>query len=560
MPDTPNPQLPRPAQPLRSLLALLLLATGFVAIKLVLSQPEVGRAGVHEPSVRPALGDRAIEGESSTQAALVGAQQNASLSIHVVDAATGEPIEDARIYTAESTAADHAPNQAVEGDRLVVRSSRDHLRAATVGSTPPKRMGHSPLRFDRRAGQVAYIGAPGYGWANFFPSAEVPETVIVMLERVARLELRADGLPRDARATVTLDDAESHRLLANRWETGSWAKGLEFDGLPPGEVLVSVSASSLEAGLRYRGSARVRLAPGETVEQSINLRRTATRLKLRLRMPESADERQRVTKVRYGTPNSTSIVNVRRTGAEDGFAIFEPTEVMMVEAGSLIVTVLPHGLSFQREVDALDPLEWDIELPLGGACSVQVWDVLNDRPYDGPVSLQRLPSAADEREANALFGGPRRPMISYCDALLRDADGITECLLPNSRFRFLTEPEALIVSTSKIEWNEHDDRPAFVLLEVRPLARLTFSVGEWFDPGSQRFHLEDATGERVDPAAFGAPLYFCGMGPDQAFVSLDTDGRHWLVREDRPETDPTHRVQVDLTRGELAHVTNQAGR
>jgi hypothetical protein len=382
----------------------------------------------------------------------------------------------------------------------------------------------------------------------------------VLLERSAALRLSIDGLPRDARASVDLIHAESHRPLANHWETGSWADALEFDGLPPGEVLVSVSASSTEAGLRYRGSTRVTLAPGETVEQTIDLRRTEVRLNLTLRVPQSADERQRITSVRYASSNTNGHTEVRATGTLDDHVIYEAVDALMVAAGPLTLTVLPHGVRFQRDIDTLDPLEWEVDLPLGDACSVQVWDVLNDRPYRGPVCIQRLPSAAAEREANALFGGPRRPGVAGCDALLGDADGITECLLPNGRFRFFTEPEALILSSSKIEWDEHDDRPAFALIEVRPLARLTFSVGEWFDPDSRRFHLEDATGERVEPTAFGAPLYFCGMGPDQAFVSLDSDGRHWLVREDRPETDPTHRVQVDLTRGELAHVTNQAGR
>jgi hypothetical protein len=41
------------------------------------------------------------------------------------------------------------------------------------------------------------------------------------------------------------------------------------------------------------------------------------------------------------------------------------------------------------------------------------------------------------------------------------------------------------------------------------------------------------------------------------YLSLDAEGPHWLICDDLPANDPSHRVRVDLVRGETVTLRNR---
>jgi hypothetical protein len=159
---------------LRSISTVLVLAAGLVFARLAVTpsveappSTHVARAGSHAAPVPGALAPRLIDAAPTLRESpcIDDPTADAALSylIEVLDAATGAPLENAQIHAAKTTVRDRAKHEERIGDRLVVRTSRDHLRAAEVARTMPLRRGPSPQRFDLRPGRTIYVTAPGYG-------------------------------------------------------------------------------------------------------------------------------------------------------------------------------------------------------------------------------------------------------------------------------------------------------------------------------------------------------------------------------------------------------------
>lgn len=464
--------------------------------------------------------------------------------VHVLDAKTREPLRNASLHSSPDFDSGLGCSETLEHGAVFVRSTPGDVRAARVGFARPVTKGRSPLRISRSEDRIAWVTAAGYGWAHFFPDQLTRNRLVVLLEPAVDVDLVPQGNFPDAQTWVTVklfDEAGDPR--EEQLAGGTVDGRIRFRGVPPGSATVIVNDGRPERTVSYHGIARIDLRPGPLSIQPVPLKASAAELRLRLLVDESGGFTPGVKSIRYGqsagTGSTSFSVEVRKTGSVGNFAVYEPVRAPALQPGLVDVTVLPQGLTFQREVLAAAPLEWELEVPPAPRCNVQVWDVVHDRPYTGPLWIIHGAASAGE---------PRRRLGDH-QRLSLGASGMVDCELPLSEFAFWTEPEALIVSRDKLAWQEDEDRPRSVVIDVRPLSRLSFRTRDMWGRARDRYRLEDQDGNRVEPVSVGPPFYYFGTGPDDVFISVDAEGPHWLIRNDRPAADPTQRVLLELQRG-----------
>lgn len=465
--------------------------------------------------------------------------------VHVLDAKTREPLRNASLHSSPDFDSDLGCSETLELGAVFVRSTPGDVQAARVGFARPVTEGRSPLRIARSEDRIAWVTAAGYGWAHFLPDQLTRNRLVVLLEPAVDVDLVPQGNFQGAQTWVTVklfDEAGDPR---DENVAGGTVDGrIRFRGLPPGSATVIVNDGRPDRTVSYHGIARIDLRPGPLSIQPVPLKASAAELRLRLLVDESGGFTPGVKSIRYGQSagagSESFSVEVRKTGSVGTFAVYEPVRAPALQPGLVYVTVLPQGLTFRREVLAAAPLEWELEVPPAPRCNVQVWDVVHDRPYTGPLWILRGAAAADQPRRH--IGARRRLSLG--------ADGVIDCELPLADFTFWTEPEALIVSRDKLAWQEDEDRPRSVVIDVRPLSRLSFRTRDRWGRVRDRYRLEDHDGNRVEPVSVGPPFYYFGTGPDDVFISVDAEGPHWLIRNDRPAADPTQRVLIELQRGE----------
>lgn len=112
--------------------------------------------------------------------------------VHVLDAATREPLSNASIHTSPGSIFHVKGSETLEGGAVFVRSSPEDVRAAQVGFAPLELRGASPLRLSRREGRIAWVTAAGYGWAHFFPDDRTCDALTVLLEPAVERDVEAE--------------------------------------------------------------------------------------------------------------------------------------------------------------------------------------------------------------------------------------------------------------------------------------------------------------------------------------------------------------------------------
>lgn len=550
---------PRSRSPHSRFLALLVATSAFL-LALV---PLVGGAFALA-AVRPANASVVAEpvAPSPLRHVRATARGNDSVDVEVLDAVSGLPVPGLRVHRRERGNTDLVATELDDSGTLVVRRHHD-ARWRRVLDTLPEDGGDGALQLRRRADTLACIVADGYLPAAFFPDATCPDDVVVFLEPAARLEVRWTGLPRYERPHITPWFTTYFPLLEEGERIG--ATTVRFEGLPAGPARLRERAHVRSQGLTYVAEADVELRAGETASVTLEFTPVAANLDLVVRMEatHAAIQPPKRARLRIGDgPDAEERrVDLRFVGADGDASLYSPADPIHVVPGPLHVEVLPHARTFAREVEALEPTLWTVDIEPVATCSVQVWDVVNDRPYAGAVYVLDADVAANMLDCDPSVGIGARFTHDWIDRLHVDELGRAECSMPDVDLRIVGEPDTLVVSGALGDFPADAERPRMLTVDVRPLAGLHvhdanpggFTASPWW--------LTDDLGREVAAATRVRPSFMIGMASGSDYAAFDAEGPHWVVRRAQEERGiPERWFRVVLARDEMASVVMSADR
>ena len=168
--------------------------------------------------------------------------ESPTISVHVLDARTREPVDDARMHVLRTIAFPEPQDVTREGDRLLVGPSPSKQPHHRILALDVDDSGPSPLTLRRQAKSNVWVTAEGYGWANWHVARGCPEIVTVLLEPANRVDVIASGVPAGAPVSIHLrvygahSDEPIHDARA-RTTTGH----AEFRSIPPGRLEIDAA-------------------------------------------------------------------------------------------------------------------------------------------------------------------------------------------------------------------------------------------------------------------------------------------------------------------------------
>lgn len=535
----------------RSLFLALLVATSAFLLALT---PLAGSA-LALAAVRPAHGSAvAAPGvPSPIRHAHAVEQGDDVVHVEVLDAITGLPVRGLRVHRRERGNTDIVAAEFDDSGTLVVRRHHD-ARWRRVLDMPAEDGGDGTLQLSRRADTLACIIADGYLPAAFFPDATCPDEVVVFLEPAARLEVRWTGLPLYERPNITPWFTTYFPLLEEGERID--ATTVRFEALPAGPARLRESARVRSQGLTYGAEADVELRAGETASVTLDFTPVAADLDLVVRMEATHAAMQPPKRARLrigdGPDAEERRVDLRFVGADGDASLYSPADPISVVPGPLHVEVLPHARTFTREVEPLEPTVWTVHIEPVATCSVQVWDVVNDRPYVGAVYVLDADVAARMQDCEPLFGSGLHFAHDWIDRLHVDEAGRAECPMPNVDLRIVCDPDTLVVSGALGDFPAGAERPRMLTIDVRPLSGLHVHDANPTGFTASRWWLADDLGREVPAATRLRPASMMGMAYSSDYAAFDAEGPLWLVRRAQEERGlPERWFRVVLARDEM---------